>query len=130
MLKNILHLTLLGVLWKRYKSIIISTMLLFVYFWLVSKLHQDYVSYSELNKDHEFLALSFFIKWCAFFIGVVIYLFFNSFYPRAAKPDRSKVDQVKKEAAEKPTTPDPFNEIRQKPRLRSRADFVIEKNKK
>jgi len=130
MLKNLLHLTLLTVLWKRYKSIIVSTLLLFVFFWLVGKLHADYVSYSELNNDHKYLAFSFFIKWCAFIVGVVIYLLFNSFFPRSKNTENIDPTETKKNLPEKPAAPDPFDEIRGRKKLRSRADFIIEKNKK
>ena len=130
MLKNLVQLTLLSVVWKRYKNVIVSTLLLFVYLWLISKLHQDYVNYSELNKDHGYLAFSFIIKWCAFILGMVIYLLFNSFYPRSKKPVQTVSIKDQKTVPDQRVLPDPFAEIRQRKKLRSRADFIIEKHKR
>ena len=130
MLKNLVQLTLVGVVWRRYKNVIVSTLILFVYFWLIGKLHQDYVNYSELNKDHAYLAFSFIIKWCAFILGMVIYLLFNSFFPRSKKPVQTISIKGQEIAPEQRTLPDPFADIRQREKLRSRADFIIEKHKR
>ena len=129
MLKNLVQLTLLSVVWKRYKSLIVSTLLLFVYFWLIGKLHQDFVNYSELNKDHAYLAFSFIIKWSAIILGVVIYLLYNSLFPRPKKSVRAVAVKENKTAPDQRVSPDPFAEIRRRKKLRSRADFIIEKHK-
>jgi hypothetical protein len=129
MLKNIVQLTLLSVLWKRYKNLIVSTLLMLVYFWLVGKLHQDYVSYSELNNNHEYLALSYIIKWTAFILGASIYLLLNSYFPRPKKPVPTKLANDPKAVPEQQGSADPFTEIRHRKKLRSRADFVIEKHR-
>lgn len=130
MLKNLVQLTLVSVVWRRYKNVIVSTLILFVYFWLIGKLHQDFVNYSELNEDHDYLAFSFIIKWCAFILGMLIYLLFNSFFPRSKRPVQTVSIKDQETAAEKRTLPDPFAEIRQREKLRSRADFIIEKHKR
>jgi hypothetical protein len=130
MIKNLFRLTALGIIWSRYKVIIVSTALLFFYFWLVGSLHDDFVAFIELEDDKTHLAASFLIKWLAFFAGLVIYLAVNTrmgrkpkgssadLETRSAKSD-SKPDQQKTEA-------DPFAEVRARKKLRSAADFVVE----
>lgn len=127
MLKNLLHLTLLSYLWKRYRSLIVSVLLLILYFWLVDRLHQDYVSYSELNDDHQYLALSFIIKWMAFVIGVVVFLLTNTLLPLRQSSTTDNKNKTVKHSDNPSITADPFESIRHKDKLRSRADFVIEK---
>ena len=130
MLKNLLHLTLLSYLWKRYKTLILSILLLMLYFWLVGKVHQDYVSYSELNEDHQYLALSFIIKWIAFAIGAIVFLLFNTLSPlrdRPAAPEKKKPAPGASAKSPKREAIDPFEQIRHKDTLRSRADFILEK---
>ena len=129
MIKNIIQLTVLGVVWKRYKSVIISTLLLFVYFWLIGMLHDDYLSYTELNQDPAHLGLSYIVKWLAFFIGVMVYLWFHIFFPRLKKPRSTPTIQKEASKPLNPTETDPFAEIRQRKKLRSRADFIIDKQK-
>lgn len=131
MIKNLIHLTLISVIWKKYRNMIVSTLLLFIYFWLVSMVHGDFVNYSELNSDKQYLALSFFIKWLAFLLGVVIYLIFNSRYSsRKLKDKNSGKASAKKDAVNTTETnqADPFEQIRRRDKLRSRADFIIQKN--
>ena len=107
-----------------------STFVLFLYLWLIGKLHQDYVNYSELNSDHEYLALSFVIKWCAFFLGIMVYLLLNSLFPRSKKLVPTVAKKNQKTESDQDAVVDPFAEIRQRKKLRSRADFIIEKHKK
>lgn len=133
MFKNLLHLTLLTLLWKRYKRLIISTLILFVYFWLVGKLHEDYVDYVELNENQQFLALSFLLKWLAFTFGAVIYLLLNVLIIRGNRPTSAQTgaaDSSSTDSKPKAKDADPFAQIRQRKKLRSRADFLIEKHHK
>lgn len=147
MIKNIFRLTVIGYVWKRYKTLIISTLTLFVYFWIVSLLHGDFVGYIELNDDKQYLAMSFIIKWLAFAAGLMAYLFINSRYGRKEheKPEsKNKLadsfssgktkEKFSSHAAAKnapsddsrQSSADPFDRIRQRDKLRSRADFIIE----
>ena len=133
MFKNLVHLTLLTLLWKRYKRLIISTLILFVYFWLVGKLHEDYVNYVELNQDQQYLATSFFIKWLALIIGALVYLLINILVFRGRQAADTPVGKPEARSADSGTASkdsDPFAQIRQRRKLRSRADFIIEKKRK
>ncbi len=151
MIKNLFRITLASYIWKQYKAIIISTLILFVYFWLVGKLHADFISYSELNNDKRYIGASFIVKWLLFIFGVIFYFFVNVRYSDSKGNKQGKEDKYGKENPESsintfginknnspdlqsntksPTSKDPFEEIRRKNKLKSSADIIIEKNKK
>ncbi len=135
MLKNLLHLTVLTVLWKRYRKLILSTLLLFLWFWLLGHLHDDYIRYIELNEDKQYLAWSFFIKWSAYIIAVIGYLLYNAGFSlrvnsgRRISASKDEADASRARQDRLPDAEDPFAQIRQRDRLRSRADFIIEKTR-
>lgn len=137
MIKNLVHLTLLTVIWKKYRSMILSTLVLFGYFFLVSMLHEDYLNYTELNQEQQYLGLSFIVKWLAFLLGLLVYLSFNFgfLWRKQEKKDgkpintpRSKPHQghEQKDSPATASKSDPFADIRNRDKLRSRADFLIE----
>lgn len=135
MFKQLFRLTVVTYVWKRYKAIIISTVILFVFFWLVNQLHQDYLSYGNLNENKEYIGLSFVIKWLAFSVGCIVYLLFNSWRKWQKKPAKdlpqeklSKADLTERSADDQTSYHDPFDEIRKRNKLRSKADFIIEKH--
>jgi len=134
MFKQLFRLTVVTYVWKRYKAIIVSTVILFVFFWLVSQLHQDYLSYGDLNKDTQHIGLSFVIKWVAFMVGFIVYVLFNSWQGKRASRSKDLPQDSVNTAQLTSDTPDqevnlndPFYEIRQKDKLRSKADMIIEK---
>lgn len=135
MLKNLLHLTVLTVIWKRYRKLILSTLLLFLWFWLLGHLHDDYIRYIELNEDKQFLALSFVIKWLAYIVAVIGYLLYNARFslrvgsPREVSGMQDSLENFKAQDDRQLDVDDPFAQIRQRDKLRSRADFVIEKSR-
>jgi hypothetical protein len=133
MFKQIFRLTVVTYVWKRYKAIIVSTVILFVFFWLVSQLHQDYLSYGELNGDKAHIGLSFVIKWGILIVGFIAYVLFNSWQGRQKTPPKPlsqsavKPDALASNATgDEPNPNDPFDAIRKRKKLRSKADFIIE----
>jgi len=145
MIKNLFHITLISYIWKRYKAIIISTLSLFFYFWLIGKLHEDFVSYSHLNDDKQYIGLSFLLKWLAFFTGFIIYFVFNTRSRSSGKREKTtknnlsnkltrsenkkELSRVSNHQNSAPDKTDPFEGVRKKEKLRSTADFIIEKGK-
>lgn len=135
MIKNIVKITLLNYLWKKYKAVIVSTVVLFFYFWLVGKLHEDYVSYSHLNNDTNNLGLSFVLKWLCFLVGLGLYLLVNARQNRKEsvleKMSSTAEKGNAKTAAEasSSSSADPFQHLREKEKLRSKADVIIERHK-
>ena len=83
MFKQIFRLTFATFIWKQYKRIIVSTLLLFAYLWLVGSIHSDFLSYAELQTDQTMAGRSFLLKWAALVSGVVLYLAYN--FIRSAK---------------------------------------------
>lgn len=134
MFKQLFRLTVVTYVWKRYKAIIVSTVILFVFFWLVGQLHQDYLSYGNLNQDTQHIGLSFVVKWAAFIAGFIIYVLFNSWQGKRARrakdlpQDSVNTAQLTSDSSDQTAkSNDPFDVIRQKDKLRSKADMVIEK---
>lgn len=133
MIKNLLHITLLSYVWKRYKMMIISTVALFAYFWLIGKIHEDFINYARLNANTQYIGLSFALKWLAFFVGFIVYFVLNTRYLGSGK-HKKRAKAAASEPPEKPNAEadedDPFEAIRKKAKLRSAADFLIEKKQR
>ena len=138
MFKNIFRLTALGFLWNRYRLMIVSTLMLFLYFWVVAALHADFVEFSHLDNETEHLGTSFLLKWLAFILGFAVYITINSrdrkfksagsVQPEPkAKPE--PIGQPEPIGSPNGSDIDPFDGIRNKEKLRSAADFVMESNK-
>ncbi|MGB2465446.1 MAG: hypothetical protein ACPH96_02170 [Porticoccaceae bacterium] len=124
MIKNLFRLTVLSYVWTRYKFVITSTLLLFAYFWLVGEVHKDFVEFIGLNNDTEHLGVSFLVKWLALMLGVLVYFALNR-RRRGSSATDSRLTQTAPETSE-----DPFEAIRKKDKLKSAADFVVERKKR
>lgn len=126
MFKQVFRLTFVTFIWKHYKRLIVSTVLLFAYLWFVGYAHAEYLQYA--NQDQSIsVGQSFFIKWAALILGVGVYLLFHFLAPsRKQKKESDKPIEVHEP---KPGEPDPFDAIREKDSLRSRAEIVLEKDK-
>ena len=139
MFNKLLKLTVAGLLWSRYGTMIVSTLLLFAWFWVVGMIHQDYLEYLALQETRGSVGLSFVLKWLAFIAGVAVYWLFNSFVIRrtgrrreAAGPQSGQApgDAGKKRlpATGGPEQDDPFDAVRHKEKLRSKVDLLIERH--
>jgi hypothetical protein len=174
MMNQIFRITFVTFIYKRYKQTILSSGLLLLVLWLIEKIHQDFVSYSQLNQDTSYLALSFGLKWLAFFCVTGLYTAWNLVFKKErfkkeklskeelkkygkmlneedqlqddllakmqslplkkAKNNTKKQsaqqddEQAIKDKANEKRQPDPFDHIRNKQSLNSKADFVL-KNK-
>lgn len=130
MLKNVFKLTLATVVWKKYRTIIVATLLLLLYFWLVGQVHSDFITYSKVNSiDTSLLGTSFVLKWIALGIGCVFYSGFlwfrrrqRNLAPMAAKKFRNK---AMPENTQTDTGEDPFRNIRKKRKLQTKTDKLI-----
>lgn len=126
--KQIFRVAFVALIWKQYKGLIISTVLLVAYLFLVGSVHQDYLTHSQLQKDTSGSGLSFIYKWAAYTAGILFYFGFHALRKtRPAKESLSaKAQKANKEA--KNDLSDPFSAIREKEKLRSRADFIEQDN--
>lgn len=127
--KQIFRVAFITLIWKQYKGLIISSLLLIAYLLMVGSVHDDYLTHAKLQKDSATTGISFIYKWLAYGLGILIYFAFHFFNGlRANKKDlNQKAVQANKDA--KNDDSDPFAAIRDMDKLRSRADF-IEQNKK
>jgi len=127
MLKQLVKYTVAAVIWKRYRALIIATIVLFIYFWLVGKIHGDFIAYSKLRASSEDLGLSFVIKWFLFGVGLVCYL--ACVFWRTGEPasDKSQTDTQSTGVEPSPSNIDSFANVRNKKNLRSKSDIIIEK---
>ena len=123
--KQAFRIAFIALIWKQYKHIIVSTLLLFAYLFLVSSLHSDYLTHAELQQDASGTGISFIYKWLAFAAGIVGYFLFH--WIRGRRTEKNKA--IKKTGSTEVAAPetdedDPFAEIRKRKTLRSRADFL------
>lgn len=133
MLNNLLKMTALTLIWKKYRAGIVAVAVLIGYCWLVGVIHQDYLSYRALAGSDDTLGLSFVLKWLAWLAGFTVYLYYDNSpankrpeHPTAQRADSispATTDNVQRDEA------DPFAAIRNKKTLRSKADVVIDKHR-
>ncbi len=120
------------VIFKRYRRPIVSTLVLFLAYFLIATVHGDYVDYAVTAEDRQYLWLSFVLKW-ALLLGVTaVYYFYNmaGLRPRAEKPPApAKAPPLSAEPSPDSAV-DPFAEIRRKPTLKSRGEQLLEKTKR
>ena len=138
MFKQIFRIAFVSLIWKQYKAIIISTVILFAYLWLIGNVHADYLSYAELQEDKSLAGRSFLLKWAALSSGVLLYIAFH--FLRGSRNRRSSasskqnvlsgtlVDRPNKDTNSNDN--DPFATIRTKKKLRSRAEIALDKKKR
>ncbi len=127
--KQIFRVAFIALIWKQYKSLIISSLLLIAYLLLVGSIHDDYLTHAKLQKDSTSTGLSFIYKWLAYGLGILIYFVFHFFNGlKTSKEDlNEKAVQANKDA--KNDDSDPFAAIREMDKLRSRADFIEQQKK-
>ncbi|RBP48688.1 hypothetical protein [Arenicella xantha] len=123
--KQVFRIAFVTLIWKQYKHIIVSTFLLFAYLFLVSSIHSDFLTHTVLKEDKSGSGLSFVYKWLAFAAGIGAYFFYHSLRSRLTKQTKPPA-AVKETSVNAPTVDpdDPFNAIRARKKLRSRADFL------
>jgi len=136
MFKQIFRIAFVGLIWKQYKSVIISTTVLFAYLWLVGSVHEDYLNYAELQNDKSLAGRSFLLKWAALSSGVLLYIAFHFLFRGSRKQenttefrDSNNSKKSNKHLSKKKDSPDPFAAIREKNKLRTRAEIALEKKK-
>ena len=134
MFKQIFRLAFVTVIWKQYKGIIVSTLVLFTYLWLVGSVHADYMSYAETQGDDALVGRSFLYKWAALIAGVVSYIVYNFFRGSRSEPNNKATSQTKANAkliiVGELNDDDPFAKIRTKEKLRTRAEMLVDKKSK
>lgn len=124
-------------IWKRYKKIILSTLALFVGYFLINSIHNDYLDYQTRSGNNAQLLFSYAIKWFLLSLVTGLYYYLNihkslSFNPENKTKNTHKANtQAQSTSTHSSSTsaeqPDPFAHIRKKQNLRSRADIEMDK---
>ena len=131
MINQLLRLSFITFIWKRYKALIISTLLLLLFFWIVALVHQDYSQYAQLNEDKQYLGLSFLLKWLFYGLAVSGYIYYNwlagSTKPQQPNSPSTTTKEASSRAPLDSNKNDPFEHLRNKKQLKSKADQVIDK---
>jgi len=131
MFKQAIKYTFLAIIWKKYRVTLVAALCLVLYFWLVNWLHKDFIAYLTMKETDEYLGLSFLVKWLLFGLGILAYLAFVTFrtrnIERVARENPQSVEEKSKSESSLNEGPDPFAALRDKSKLRSKSDLVIDK---
>ncbi|WP_100657622.1 hypothetical protein [Alteromonas flava] len=146
-MNKLINIILSGLLWRRYKFLLITLIITVLSIILVGQIHADYLSYSVTTEDPA-VGWSFVLKWAAWLVLVIVFLVANQWYnarkealAEQRKPNSALQRLLKRKsrtssAAHSETgneqqdaiqSEDPFAHLRHKEKLRSYADIVIEK---
>ena len=138
MIFQTLRWTLLIAFWRKYKSNVIYSIIVIITLVALQYLHADYLQYQQLTAEpnEQHIAISFAVKWLLILglIGSVIWMWRQADGETADKGrkfvDKSFGKGVGKKTSVKSQTvdkgQDPFEKIRAKKKLRSKADFIVE----
>lgn len=122
MFKPLLKYTFLTLIWKKYRNVIVSSLLLLFAIMVIVIIHNDYVRYSEKTGEQASLAASFLLKWCLILGAIALYIVYVKIILRVKpKPNKAAKSEPQVESA------DAFSEIRKKGKLSSKADRIIDK---
>jgi len=144
MFGQIIRWSLIVALWRKYKRHVYSALLVIVGWIIVEILHQDFVQYVEVSKQQSSpsLAWSFIAKW----LLNIIFIFLAWLYLKRQNRHLSSNSDLHKDmrqysdnsASERhnktmdslnDSKVDPFEKIRTKKQLRSKADVIIDNKK-
>ena len=127
--KQVFRIAFITLIWKNYKAWIVSSILLLLSFFLIGKIHSDLLQYWELQQDTSQTAASIIYKWLAYIGSVLIYCLYHFFRPKkTAKSKKDKRKELEHELTHLSPDEDPFNEIRNRKKLRSKSDFILNRN--
>ena len=132
MFKSVAKLAVTSYLWRRYQGQLKPLAIFLGGFLLISLLHGEYLSYVEASGNNNFVGFSFFIKWVLVGLMAVFYILAPI---RAVQQDDKPPPVPDLAVPPKRKTPadipgdDPFDALRSKKTLRSRADIVVEEHK-
>ena len=137
MFNQMIKWTVIISLWRKYKSHLISSLILLFTLLLINIIHQDYLAYAE-SAQSDSVGWSFLVKWALYIFAVGVYLWrivvinkartFDSTLHKMMQAQQVPEKEVGEGRQADSNKPDPFANIRGKKKLRSEADFLIEKD--
>ena len=137
MFNQMIKWTVIISLWRKYKSHLISSLILLFALVLINIIHQDYLAYAESAQSNS-VGWSFLVKWALYIVAVGVYLWRITGINKARLFDSTLHKMMQAQQTPEKTTDladetnksDPFANIRGKKKLRSEADFLMEKGEK
>jgi len=131
--RQVFRIAFITLIWKQYKAWIVSSLLLLLSLYLISAIHADFLLHWELQSDNSKTGMSFLYKWLAYVGCIVLYCLYHFLRPKK-KVDQQKLNKEKQTALNDElknlsNEEDPFRTIRTRDKLRSRSDFILEKEK-
>lgn len=125
MFKQAFRIAFIALIWKQYKTSLVSTAILLVYLYLVGSIHADYLTHASLQNEGTVGITSFVLKWLALALGVTVYAVFHLIRTKQKTTRSNKHERTAERDDTIKSTNDPFNEIRKRKKLRGPADFLI-----
>lgn len=155
-MNKLINIVLSGLLWRRYKFMIVSLIILIACIFIVGQIHDDYLAYAQTSGEAVSVGASFIVKWLIWIVGFALFIFANHLANRRKEKQAvndtanksllgilgqkfAKVktggDEVSVKPKAKPkaletsdSKVDPFDALRSKDKLRSYADLLIDKH--
>ncbi|GBL05852.1 hypothetical protein [Glaciecola sp. KUL10] len=146
-MNKLINIVLSGLLWRRYKFLLVSLVITVISMVIVGQIHQDYLSYNALLEEPKHVGLSFALKWLIWIGSVILFLGVNHWYNQKKQAEKeldsggtntalkkllgrlqvTSTDEKSEQPQKKGQPKDPFEALRSKDKLRSYADVIIEK---
>ncbi|MDO6720534.1 hypothetical protein Q4575_14035 [Psychrosphaera sp. 1_MG-2023] len=139
MFQQMVRLTLAATIWRKYRNYIVGILSLVAFWLLLNFIHQDYLSYAQLDVEanQSMIAYSYVLKWGLILLSAGVFIRYvkkplSSDKNKTLQREMEKSHKINKEspvsASSETLENDPFANIRTKKSLRSEADFVLEKS--
>ena len=118
----------IAAIWRRSQPWLKNTGILVVTLWLIVIAHGEYVEYVQVTENKRWLAESFLVKWTFVFLSIVLYAVYN--FRTTLQLKTPPLAKAPKETSEKELkeADDGFDFLRDKTRLKSRADQILDKD--
>lgn len=139
MFNQLVKWTIIVGMWRKYKRHFAATCVLLLSLILINYIHLDYIEFAVATESKG-LGFSYLIKWLGFILTITVYIFHLKRLVQTAQYDSQlhkimkanpatsqKEEKTSHLADDKNSGNDPFANIRVKKKLRSEADFLIDK---
>lgn len=140
MFNQLVKWTIIVGMWRKYKRHLVATCVLLLSLLLINYIHLDYLEFAVATGSTN-LGFSYLIKWSGFILAIVIYILYLKRVNTSSKYDSrlhkmmkarsvvtKKEDKKANSISDEVGNRDPFANIRAKKKLRSEADFLIDKD--
>lgn len=129
MFKFLTKSLLVVALWRRYRKLAISAAVLFFAFFIVGELHEDFLKYAQAMESHDYVGLSYVLKWLLLALLSAAFYGFNVLTLSDSSSEQKTFGL--QNVRDRPAVPtgsqekDVFADIRSKQKLSSKADQLL-----